>query len=113
MRWFEANPLMKIPLTAEQVGAGLGQLGCALLDHSPFLVKLIVDPAFGCPLLLLADVVKATGERVGGIGQCPQTIVEGGCGFHAAILGGEPLDEMLASFPHGAASVGGRVPVVG
>ena len=114
MRWFEAKPLMNNPLQRlNRSAAGLGQLGGALLDHSPFLVKLIVDPALGSPLLLLADIVEAAGERVGGLGESAQAIVESGSGVDAAVLGGEPLDEVLACFPDRRRAVGWRLPFVG
>ena len=114
MRWFEAKPLMKVPFNElNQRRLGFGQLGGALLDHIPFLVKLIVDAALGSPLPLLADIVEAAGERMGGIGQRAQAIVERGGGFDAAVFGGEPLDEVLAGFPDGARGCCARVPIVG
>src|ERR1700737_718706 len=103
MRWLESKPLMNIPSTSEQVDAGLRQRGGALLDHMPFLVKLVIEPALGSPLPLLTDIVQAAGERMGRLGQRSQPVVEGGGSFDAAIFSREPLDKMLASLPDGAA----------
>src|SRR6266540_3502483 len=105
---------MSYPLTREQVArmSRLGQRGSALLDSIPFLVELVVDVALRRPLVLFADIVEPTGERVGGLGAAAQADVERGSGINAAILGAQTLDEMLAGFPDGSADVFGRVPVV-
>ena len=72
--------------------AGFGKGRGAALDCVPFLVELIVRASLGRPLFLLADVVKAPGERARGSSKRSKAIEKSGGRVDPAVLGVEALD---------------------